>query len=156
LRAGIRIASATALSDDMLKRVLAAVDGSVISRRVASFAHNLAHATGARLTVLHVVEPLPDAVVAPFGLSSSELNQALLVEGQELVETLCRDVGIAQADQLVHIGAAGQTICAEAEECGADLIVLGSQGRGAGARVMLGSVGSRVAALAKAAVTIIR
>jgi universal stress protein A len=140
----------------MLKRVLAAVDGSVISRRVASFAHDLAHATGARLTVLHVVEPLPDSVVAPFGLSSSDLHQALLLEGQVLVETVCRDAGIAAADQLVHLGPAGQTICTEAEECGADLIVLGYHGRGAGARVMLGSVGSRVAALAKASVTIIR
>jgi universal stress protein A len=140
----------------MLKRVLAAVDGSIISNRVAVFAHKLAHATGAQLTVLHVVEPMPDSLLAPFGLSSADLHQALLVEGQALVETVCRDAGIAAARQLVYLGSPGQTICAQADECGADLIVLGSYGSGAGARVLLGSVGSRVAALAKANVTIVR
>ena len=59
-------------------------------------------------------------------------------------------------EQVVRIGAAGHELCRLAGEIGADVVVVGSRGRGAIRRALLGSVSSHVVHNAPCAVMVIR
>ncbi|MBI5545374.1 MAG: universal stress protein, partial [Deltaproteobacteria bacterium] len=58
-------------------------------------------------------------------------------------------------NRLTKVGRAADVICEQGHELGADLIVLGARGMGAGGRLLLGSVSDRVTHQAARPVTII-
>jgi nucleotide-binding universal stress UspA family protein len=59
-------------------------------------------------------------------------------------------------NQIIESGAPAETICAQAEERNADLVVVGSRGMGAVGRWLLGSVSDRVVHLSKRPVVVAR
>jgi universal stress protein A len=135
--------------------VLVGVDGSDGSRRAAEFARGVAASFGARLTVLHVVEPLPASVVMGSGVPLEQLREQMLREGQRILEEMCNDLGLSQAEQIIEHGRAPEAICAEAQERKVDMIVVGAHGHGP-RRLLPGSVGSRLVSIADRTVTIVR
>jgi nucleotide-binding universal stress UspA family protein len=122
-----------------VRRVLAAVDTSAAARPTLAAAERYAGLFGARLRALSVLEPVP---VVP------EVTPPDATEFYRLIETaLERDVWPLLrpgAERIVRHGLAVETILREAVEWHADLLVVGSHGRGWTERLLVGSVTERL------------
>ena len=146
----------------MFKHILLATDGSPASSHAAQLATCLAREQGARLTALFVVDPYPFigiGQVNPMGFQAyMTAAQEHAAQAHAEVEALCKqgapamDLQVRLVENTTPVLGIVQT--AQAEGC--DLIVLGSHGRGAVARLMLGSVASQVVAQALVPVLITR
>lgn len=93
-------------------------------------------------------------------VSDTEVDRAWSLAEQEASEALERTVaGLgtdAPVEQVTRTGDAGPAICRLAEEVGADVVVVGSRGRGAIKRALLGSVSTHVTANAPCPVVVVR
>jgi nucleotide-binding universal stress UspA family protein len=130
-----------------MKSLLVAIDFSEATDRVLACATLRARARGARVRLVHVAPPEPDFVGyepdsrAMRDTLAAELRRAHR-EVQRRADAL-RDEGVAAKALLVQ-GATVEKILEESERAGADLVVLGSHGRGALGRALLGSVSEGV------------
>lgn len=136
----------------MFKHILLATDGSAASEHAAKLAVELARIHGAKLTALYVADPYPYIGVGeinPMGYQAySAAAQQLAAQAHATVDALCKQGGslIALQTRLVEDVAAASGIVQSAKDEGADLIVMGSHGRSGIARLMLGSVATKVVA----------
>ena len=145
----------------MFKHILLATDGSPASAHAAQLAVDLARVHGAKLTAVYVVDPYPYIGVGeinPMGFQaymSAAQDQASQAHAH--VETLCKQGSpIVLEVRLVEEVGAASGIVQTAETIAADLIVLGSHGRSGIARLMLGSVSTKVVAESKVPVLVTR
>jgi nucleotide-binding universal stress UspA family protein len=106
-----------------------------------------------RFLALSVVAPafVPAAAVSPMDshplVIDPELEEA--IESEDRAEstqalTILNEVLEVAAEPLVETGEPGPTICEVAARVGADVVVLGSHGKGWLQRVLLGSVSNHV------------
>lgn len=136
----------------MFKNILLATDGSAASDHAAKLAVSMARVHGATLTALYVSDPYPYLGVGevnPMGYQAySAAAQAHAAQAHAQVEVLCNVDGPAVTLQarLVEDVAAASGIVESAKELGCDLIIMGSHGRTGIARLMLGSVATKVVA----------
>jgi nucleotide-binding universal stress UspA family protein len=136
----------------MFKNILLATDGSAASEHAAKLAVGMARLHSATLTALYVSDPYPYLGVGevnPMGYQAySAAAQQLAAQAHAQVETLCKADGPAVNLQarLVEDVAAASGIVQSAKELGCDLIIMGSHGRTGIARLMLGSVATKVVA----------
>lgn len=112
------------------RRILLALDLREQSELVARRAAELARATGATLTLLHVVEFIPvdpagEALLPP----PVNLEEELVASARQRLETLAGDTGITDAARRIEIGTIKHEILRVAQELDADLIMLGSYER---------------------------
>ena len=122
------------------RRVLVAADLSRAAGPTVALAERFARLVGAELRVLTVFEPLPDLPGIP---PMDPADYYALAQ-----ETLERDIwplvktnGVAK---LVRHGTVVDTLLREATEWRADVLVVGSHGKGWAQRVLLGSVTERL------------
>jgi nucleotide-binding universal stress UspA family protein len=127
------------------KRVLIAVDDSKPAEWAVQVGGQLAGETGARVAVLHVVPP-PLSVSAELAYVEDELARRRLLEKAEgLLEGARRMLPrAAEAEKVLREGAAPEEIVAAAHDWRADLVVLGTRGRGRLAHFLLGSTAEAV------------
>ena len=136
----------------MFKNILLATDGSAASDHAAKIAVGLARTHGAKLTALYVADPYPYMGVGevnPMGYQAySAAAQELASKAHASVDALCKEGGatVPMEARLVEDVAAASGIVQTAGELGCDLIVMGSHGRSGIARLMLGSVATKVVA----------
>ena len=135
----------------MFKNIVLATDGSSASEHAAKLAVSLARTHGAKLTALYVADPYPYMGVGevnPMGYQAySAAAQQLAAQAHATVEAFCKDGAAVELQaRLVEDVAAASGIVQTAQELGADLIVVGSHGRSGIARLMLGSVATKVVA----------
>jgi len=130
-----------------VKKLLAALDFSEVTDEVVREAAALAETFGAELTVIHVAAPDPDFVGYEAGPDTVRDTRAGELRGehrklQEIADGL-RERGIPTKALLIQ-GPTVEKILDEAEQAGANTIVIGSHGHGALHRVLLGSVSEGV------------
>jgi universal stress protein A len=138
-----------------MNRILVGVDGSDGSHRAATFARDLARAFGARLTLLHVIEPVPTGRLGAFEEPQSEQYSKQMRGATEFLSGLTNELALAGTEQAIEMGRPGDVICREAAERDVDLIVVGWGGHRPGPRLLLGSVGAHVVAAANRSVTVV-
>ncbi len=141
-----------------IHHVLVPTDFSACAEQALDHAIRLARILNARLTVLHVMQPVPMAGV-DMGVA---LPQTYLQEVEETVqgnmeEALARVTAAGlTAERVVLSGVPFQEIVETAKARQVDLIVMGTQGRTGYLHVLLGSVTEKVVRLAPCSVLVTR
>jgi nucleotide-binding universal stress UspA family protein len=126
-----------------MKRIVIAYDGSEGSREALAAGVETARATGAVATLVYVRHaPLP-IVGDPFYARalSRELHRGRDVLAE--ARAFAADAGVAAESELLE-GRPAEQILDLARLRGADLVVVGSRGRGAVAEALLGSVSQTI------------
>lgn len=142
----------------MMRRILAATDGSAGGDRAVDFASELAKAAGAHLLILTVQEQLPaeaaEAFAAVERVGEAEVaeiaGRGILVRAQSRAARSGVD-----AKMQFESGDPTATILKIARQHEMDMIVVGKRGRGRLQGLLLGSVSQKLASLAPCAVTIV-
>jgi nucleotide-binding universal stress UspA family protein len=137
----------------MFGRILLAVDGSEPSNRAVAVTSDLARRTQAEVLVLHVREQEPGRVGAVAPPHDDAAEETL----DEAVRSL-KDAGVSARGEVMAavFGRAARIILEEANDFGADLVVLGSRGLSDLAGLVLGSVTHKVLHLAHCPVLVVR
>jgi len=123
-----------------IRRVLVAVDQSRAARPTLAAAERYATLFGAELHALSVIEPLPVLPEVPQP-EATDYDKLLEQTVTHDIWSLIRTPGV---DTLVRYGAALETILREAAQWRADLLVVGSHGKGWVKRMLVGSVTERL------------
>ena len=138
-----------------ITRVLVGVDGSDGSRRAAEFGRDIARAFNAELVLLHVIERLPVGMPGAFDMPTAEHYAQQMQHATEFLSALAEELALGHAEQVIEMGHPGDVICREAAERHASLIVVGWHGHRPGTRLLVGSVGAHVVAVAGCSVTVV-
>lgn len=135
--------------------IICGIDGSEESRSALRVAADLADRLGLRLVMAYVS---PEAVFAggsepqgPLVTLTAELSRI----GEQLLERAAEAEAVPHAERRVLHGLPAERLVDLADEEAADLIVVGSRGRGAFKRAFLGSVSSDVIGLARRPVLVV-
>jgi len=140
-----------------VRRILVGVDGSEPSLRATRLAAELASKTGAKLTLAYVILlPFypPEAMYVPsveLDKAEQKLADEVLQRASDSVRGLVPEVGTLKLQGNV---AESLVDAAQAEDI--DMVVVGSRGRNAVTRVLLGSVADRVVHICKKPVLVVR
>ena len=141
--------------------VLIATDGSPSSIDATRGAGTLLRSAD-HVTLLSVLTEVPGddaggfegSVFSP-GEQDALWKQELAEAGDELERTAAA-LTTAKLDKRIEVGDVGGTVCRIATELNVDVIVVGSHGRGAISRVLLGSVSEQVVRHAPCPVLVVR
>jgi nucleotide-binding universal stress UspA family protein len=138
----------------MYEKVLAAVDHSEVSERVLTAARDLALLSKGQVWVLHLRER---EVISRMGLVPTEPESDAEAEVTAAVEELTA-AGVTAHGVIrdTVFGHAAREIIEDAREHQADVIVMGSRGRGDLAGLVLGSTAHKVIHLADRPVLVVR
>jgi nucleotide-binding universal stress UspA family protein len=128
-----------------MKTILVAVDGSQSSNKAARLAADIALKFGAKLTFVHVV---PKLVLPPdvYGLTLAEVEREHRSYAEKIIEKTAatiREPALETATTILY-GSPAEAIAEEAAAADVGMVVVGSRGYGAVARVFLGSVSDRL------------
>ncbi len=136
-----------------MKKILVAIDGSEAAMHAVRTAVTLAKGLHADLTLAHVVPPTFVPPEVPFGVQpwTDEAVQA----GERLLEAAAAEAGVT-CDRLNVTGSPAERLADIAEQGGFDLVVVGSKGRGAVARMLVGSVTDRLVHICKRPILVVR
>jgi nucleotide-binding universal stress UspA family protein len=141
--------------------VLCAVDVSEWSAATVGYAVGICGDGAEHLTVLSVIEDLPEMRARADGLRTLEeveryrtdLVRSTIAELQHRIADEARTG--CRIEEVVRVGQAHQQILAVAEEEDADLVIVGSHGRGALERIVFGSTLRKVIRAARCAVLVV-
>jgi nucleotide-binding universal stress UspA family protein len=130
-----------------LRHLLVGVDGSGSSLAALDVAADVAAMLGGSLSVLHVFEHVPPFPIAPPGDWGTEGHGGVGDPALELLEEAARDIrqrGVG-VQVVLRSGNPAPTLLELADDVDADLVVVGTHGRGGPADLLLGSVARTVA-----------
>lgn len=140
------------------QHILVPIDFSESSSQALTYAIELAAVLKARLTLLHVIQPivtggydmgigLPASYIAEL---EADITQSLATELQRVT-----DAGLT-GDMLIIHGTPFYLILETAKTHQADMIIMGTQGRTGLSHILLGSVAERVVRQAPCPVLVVR
>jgi nucleotide-binding universal stress UspA family protein len=142
---------ATDESDHAYNKILVPIDFSEHSKRTVSYAIKTASRHQATIYLLHVFQ-IPDYVVTPYARrrqNCAEVQSQVDIAEQEARETL-QDFAVELSKKGINVqpylrvGYPFDEIVLMANHFNVDLIIIGSHGRGAISRLLLGSTAERV------------
>lgn len=140
----------------IFQRILIAVDSEPIAAHAADIGSELAQLAGAEMAFIHVIDPdlvnAADTGIQPdvFAASAKEDARKLIGDFRKRLPQQLT------ALEFVQIGAPLTEIVNAAKDWPADLIVIGSHGRGGIRRALLGSVAEGVMRHAPCPVLVVR
>lgn len=138
-----------------MKKILVAHDGSDAADKALLEAASIAEKFGAELTILSVVPNLCFTEIGTDCETVMNLFRAEVSGVMEGVKKILKEKGI-DAKTVILEGSPSDVIVDHARGMGMDLVVVGSTGKNATERTVLGSVSSRVAANAPCSVLVVR
>jgi nucleotide-binding universal stress UspA family protein len=145
----------------MDRAIVCGVDGSADSQAALAVAIDLAARLRLRLIMANVVEPGHAPYVGPASLGGAMTRPLLPTTDQQeeaangLLVKLGAAMGLEQADRRVVVGYAAERLADLADEEGAEMIVVGSRGRGAFKAAVLGSVSTSLIGVARCPVLVV-
>ena len=144
----------------MKTAIVCGIDGSPDSQAALAYATELADQLDARLVLAHVVEPAPSpyTTVGPIAGAAPPYVSTMLereVEGGRLLGELAETTGIDRAEQRVVTGIPAERLADLADDEEAQLIVVGSRGRGPLRSALRGSVSMSLIGLARCPVLVV-
>ncbi|MFZ5446972.1 MAG: universal stress protein [Myxococcota bacterium] len=137
-----------------MKKILAAVDGSEASMHAIKKALEIAEAMGGELTLAHVVPQVFVPAEVPF--DSGRLAEEAVRAGEVLLKQAAAELGRPAMSRICLKGAPGEALAEFAESGGFDLVVVGSKGRGAVSRMLVGSTTDRLVHICHKPVLVVR
>ena len=137
----------------MYKHILFAADLTQDTDYLIEKVRNLRGLTGATLSLVHVVEPLPGYNYAYMGIE--DVEGQLIEEANQLIAKLAEKLNVPKSSVYVEVGATKNRILKVADDVKADLITCGSHGRH-GLSLLLGSTANAILHGAKCDVLTIR
>jgi nucleotide-binding universal stress UspA family protein len=131
-----------------LKKILIAVDDSPFAQRAAQIGVELASALKAEVALVHVFDPTATPAGA-WGFPADRISDMSQLEGKRMLakfrESLPPGVALPSGiREFLESGGAADSIIEVAKKCGADMIVMGSHGRGKVKGILMGSVSQDV------------
>jgi len=126
------------------KHILVALDLSNEARQVAERGQDLATHYGAKISLIHVVEPV--IVDNSYDLMTSlpaELDDSLQERAKSFLEKITQQFKLGKIEQIVTLGSIRSEIFRVAQEQAVDLIVIGTHGRH-GVGLLLGSTANAI------------
>lgn len=137
-----------------IQTILVAHDGSEGAAHALDFALDLARQTGARLVAVHAWTPLEELGRHPPPVEFSALREEAVTILRDEWCAAARAAGVPYEVRVIEdLPVAG--VVRAARECGADLIVCGTRGRGRVKELVLGSVARELPMRAHLPVTIV-
>jgi nucleotide-binding universal stress UspA family protein len=138
----------------MYERLLVAVDHSDVSARVLAAAKDLASLSKGKVWVLHLREREVIAQMGDVPSESDQESQQAVIDGIDMM----KQAGIDAEGEVRNttFGHAAREILADAKEHDADVIIMGSRGRGDLAGAVLGSTAHKVIHLTDRPVLVVR
>lgn len=151
------------------KKIILPLDGSDLAVQALSHAEELAHASGAKLVLLRVIEDEPlfmttvsvvgtNAATLAGGTLDDEAHRRAVDEAKNSLDRLAASLHHRKIDAVSDIatGDAASQIVEYAAHNGADLIVMSTHGRSGLKRLAYGSVANKVLQAAPCPVLIVR
>jgi nucleotide-binding universal stress UspA family protein len=124
------------------QRILVATDLSGAAGPTLSVAGRYADVLDAQIRVVHVIEPAKYPTVVPLSIGEAEFEERSRAESEQLVE---RELSrVLPDDRVLRHGRADEEIAEEVADWRADLLVVGSHGRGWVDRLLIGSTTERL------------
>jgi nucleotide-binding universal stress UspA family protein len=142
-----------------IRRVLIAIDGSPAAREACRVGLEIAAASGAQATLLHASRAIADSLFAD--QSPEPPSAADITAADEVLRDACRLAGEQGVEASLDVSGDEDTesliptIVGAAEALDADLIVMGSRGRGQVAGALLGSASPGVLTATKRPVLVV-
>jgi len=142
------------------RRILVPTDFSDNALSALRYAVSMAVKFGAQIQLVHIVQDtaliLPDSI-NPMPIAAPQTDQLMDIAEREFTELLENEPTHGVVIQTsVRVGSPYHEITTTAKDLKADLIVMGSQGRGAIMHMLMGSVAEKVVRHAPCAVLTVR
>lgn len=142
-----------------MKKLLVPCDGSESALRAVRHAAAEAAIAGpaAEIDLLHVIEPMTPVTLSE-AFSARRLDERFPPQAAQALEPAVAILAHAGAKYSLHcrFGEPAAQIAAQARDAGCDAIIMGTHGRGAFARLMIGSVAVEVVKLVDIPVTLVK
>lgn len=138
----------------MQHSIVCGVDGSQVSRSAVQVAARLAEALDLRLVLAHAAEERSTFPYRDRRLGELQRRRAI-EDGQRLLDDVATELSGVRAETRVVLGAAVESLSALCREASAELMIVGSRGRGPLKAAVLGSVSARLASTAECPVLVV-
>ena len=134
--------------------VVCGVDDSSGARKAARVADELARDLGARLVLVHGA-PVAPSVMYGVPFDSDAFQREAFEGARRLLEQVAGTCSAQEVSQRARLGSPIEVLTRALEEEHADLLVVGTRGRGAMRSVLLGSVAHEMLAVSRCPVVVV-